>query len=590
MGKIIDKTYDFVVVGGGLSGMCASIAAARKGVHTALVHDRPVLGGNASSEIRMHICGANRHGQNPNARETGILEEILLENKRRNPHMVYPIFDMILWEKVRFQENLDLFLNCYANQVEVENDKIRKVTAFQMTSEREYHFYAKLFLDSTGDGSIGEKAGAIYRVGREARSEFGENLAPEEADTATMGNSMMFKARDMEENAPFICPDWANQYTEQDLKNRDHTDATSGYWWNELGGTRYDTIDDAQEINEELLKSLAGLWDHIKNGGDHAADQLELEWVGFLPAKRESRRFVGDYILKQSDIDEKKVFEDAVAYGGWTMDLHTADGLLSADDVPTVWNPVKEWYTVPYRCLYSKNIRNLFLGGRIISCSHVAFSSSRVMGTCAVVGQAVGTAASIAVEKHIDPREVGSYIQLLQRELMKDDCFIPGYCYEDKENFAATAEITASSHEKGCEPRNVMNGYARADQRHTNCWRSKITEGLEPELTLNFNEIKTIHEIRLIFDSNLSKEITPSINKSVLERQDQGSPIELVRDYEIEFLHNGKIRNTLRYKSEGQRLNILCFDEGIKKVDAVRVRILSTYGSKFASVFEVRIY
>lgn len=578
--------YDFVVVGGGMSGVCGAIAAARRGVKTALIHDRPVLGGNASSEIRMHICGADHHMSVPNARETGILEEILLENKRRNPEMVYPIFDSVLWEKVHYQENLTLYLNTHMTEVLCDGDRIDAVRAIQLTTEKTFCISGDLFLDATGDGVLGAKAGAEYRIGRESSSRYGESLAPEEEDPYTMGNSLMFKARDMGHEVPFIKPFWANSYTEEQLRLRDHSDVTSGYWWIELGGGERDVISYGEELRDELLKVVFGVWDHIKNGGEHGAGQMELEWVGFLPGKRESRRLIGDYVLTEKDCLENTPFEDAVAYGGWPMDIHTVEGFLNEDEVPTVWNKVNGIYSIPYRCLYSKNIRNLFLGGRAISCSHVAFSSTRVMGTCGVVGQAVGTAASMAVKKALSPRELLGCVGELQQELLKDDCYIPFAVNRDPADYGRQASVSATHHIPGCEPEKAVNGVARGEEGESNCWRAPIEDS--PSLLLTLSGKTLIREIRLTLDSNLSREITPSINETVLSRQKSGPPPELLKEYEVDILREGKVVEHIGAHSQGQRLQRLFLDgtEG----DAVRIRAISTYGSREAAIFEVRIY
>lgn len=578
--------YDFVVVGGGMSGVCAAIAAARRGVKTALVHNRPVLGGNASSEIRMHICGADHHMSAPNARETGILEEILLENKFRNPEMVYPIFDSVLWEKVHYQKNLTLYLNTHMTEVLCDGDRIEAICALQMTTEKSFCIYGSLFLDATGDGVLGAKAGAEYRIGRESCSQYGESLAPEKEDPYTMGNSLMFKARDMGHEVPFIKPFWANTYTEEQLRFRDHSDVTSGYWWIELGGGEHDVISQGEELRDELLKAVFGVWDHIKNGGEHGAERMELEWVGFLPGKRESRRLMGDYVLTEKDCLESTRFEDAVAYGGWPMDIHTVEGFLNESDVPTVWNQVNGIYSIPYRCLYSKNIRNLFLGGRAISCSHVAFSSTRVMGTCAVVGQAVGTAASMAVTRNLEPGKLLDYVAELQQELLKDDCYIPFVVNKDPADYARQAVVTADSHIPGCDPEKVINGVARTVEEESNCWRAPIES--RPSILLSLREKMPVREIRLTLDSNLSKEITPSINQSVLSRQKSGPPQELLKEYEVNILLNGKIVKHMATQSYGQRLQ--CLFPGSIEGDAVQINAISTYGSREATIFEVRIY
>ena len=588
MEQIIEKNYDFIVVGGGMSGVCASIAAARKGVRTALIQNRPVLGGMASSEHRMHICGADNHMSVPNARETGILEEILLEHKRRNPETSYPIFDAVVWEKVHFQENLDLYLNTHMTEVYTEQEnkdrKITEIEAVQLTTEKKFRFRGALFMDATGDGSLGAKAGALFHLGRESRDIYGESLAPEEDDTVTMGSSLMFQARDAGHPVPFIKPSWAYTYTEDQLRMREHSEVTSGYWWIELGGTTHPIIEDGEIIRDELLKTIYGVWDHIKNGGDHGAENLELEWVGALPGKRESRRLIGDYVLKEKDCRENTAFPDSVAYGGWSMDIHTVGGMLNEEDNPTVWNKVNGIYRIPYRCLYSANVSNLYLGGRAISCSHVAFSSTRVMATCAVTGQAAGTAAALAVKKSLTPREVLSCITELQQELLRDDCYIPGLKNEDPLDLAKKAEVYS---EGGTGAERIINGVGRAVGEESNCWKAPLKD--RPELCLKWDSCEEISTVQLLFDSNLSREITPSISQRVLARQSKMSPPELIHEYELEFLREGvSVRKILR-DSVGQRQQVIHLPEKIS-CDELRIRPLNTYGSEDAVIFEVRAY
>lgn len=584
---IIIKEFDFVVVGGGMAGVCAALAAARGGAHTAIIENRPVLGGMASSEHRMHICGADHHMSNPNLRETGILEEILLENKRRNPEMNYPVFDSVLWEKVNFQENLELFLNTHMTEVSCQENKITEIRAEQMTTEKKYCFRAPLYMDATGDGTLGEKAGAFYRMGREAESVYGESLAPKAEDHVTMGNSVMFLAKDMGYPVPFEKPFWAHTYTEEQLRFRDHADVTSGYWWIELGDGEHNTITDAEDIRDDLLKTVFGIWDHIKNGNDHGAENLDLEWVSFLPGKRESRRFMGDYVLTQKDCLENTDFEDAVAYGGWPMDIHTEGGMLNESDNPTVWNQVNGLYRIPYRCLYSANIENMFLGGRIISCSHVAFSSTRVMATCAVAGQAAGEAAAIAVREKLSPRQVLARVGQLQQKLLKDDCYIPGIKNEDEKDLARTAQVSASAQLPGCEAENVINGIQRTVGENKNCWSALLSEA--PVLSFKWEKEIIPAQVRLFLDSNLSREITPSINKGVLARQVKGAPPELLREYKLLLCNRGEVLEEIFCEGKGQRLQVIRIEKEIS-VDEIRIMPLNTYGSENATVFEVRVY
>lgn len=591
MKQWIEKEYDFIVVGGGMAGLCGAIAAARRGARTALVHNRPVLGGNASSEIRMHICGADYHMSRKHARETGILEEILLENKRRNPEMLYPIFDTVLWEKAAFQENLDLYLNTYMTEAACEDQEIRTIFAEQMTTEKSFKLTGKLFMDATGDGSLGAMAGADFELGREGTDVYGESLAPEQGDSCTMGSSLMFQARDMGHPVPFVKPFWANSYTEKQLRFRDHSDVTSGYWWIELGGGNYRVIEDAEILRDELLKAVYGMWDHIKNHGDHGADNMELEWVGFLPGKRESRRLMGDYVLTEHDCLCETHFTDTVAYGGWPMDIHTVEGFLNESDDPTVWNEVSGIYPIPYRCLYSRNIKNLFLGGRAISCSHAAFSSTRVMGTCAVAGQAAGTAAALALQKGCMPAGLMEFIECLQQELLKDDCYLPGVRNEDPADLARQMKVTASEYVEGCPPDAVINGMGRSLEDENgvqeNCWRAPVAK--HPVLTLEAETPVAVEAIRLVLDSNLSREITPSINREVLSRQEFQPPSELIREYQVECLLDGIVVKNSRRESMGQRLQLIRFEKAVI-CDTVRIRVESTYGSEMVGVFEVRIY
>ena len=325
-------TADVCVVGGGMAGFCAALAAARHGAAVVLMHDRPVLGGNASSECRVHICGADRHNHVKNMRETGILEEVRLENLYRNPNRVFAIWDTVLYEKARFQDNLALLLNCSCNAAETEGSRIRSVSGWQLTTETTHRVEARIFIDCSGDGVLAPLSGALHRIGREARAEHGESIAPGEADSKTMGMTCLFQTREHDAPQPFTPPSWAYIFeNEADLPYgaRGHGWWRMGYWWVELGG-EHDSIHDTEMLRDELLKIAYGVWDHIKNRGDHGAENWALEWLQFLPAKRESRRYIGDHVLTQNDIEAEGRFGDTVAYGGWSMDDHHPSGFWSA--------------------------------------------------------------------------------------------------------------------------------------------------------------------------------------------------------------------------------------------------------------------
>ncbi|HET6457159.1 MAG TPA: FAD-dependent oxidoreductase, partial [Armatimonadota bacterium] len=390
MNPRISHRFDFCIVGGGMAGVCAAISAARGGVKIALVQDRPVLGGNSSSEIRVHVCGADRHGKIPNVRETGILEELRLENLRRNPQRSFSMWDTVLYEKVMAEPNLRLFLNCSCLDAKMDGKRIESITCWQLTTQTYHTIEADLFADCSGDAILAPLTGAEFRVGREARSEYGESIEPEVADKKTMGMTCLFQARDMGTPQPFEPPSWAYDYpTEADLPHRHHGWLEMGYWWVELGGEN-DSIHDTEKLRDELVKIVFGIWDHLKNHGDHGAENWALDWVQFLPGKRESRRYVGDHVLTQNDIESEGRFPDIVAYGGWTMDDHHPAGFLYKGP-PTIFHPAPSPYGISYRCLYSKNVENLMFAGRCASMSHAAMSSTRVMGTASSMGQAVGT-------------------------------------------------------------------------------------------------------------------------------------------------------------------------------------------------------
>ncbi len=463
----ITHRVDFCVVGGGLAGMCAAIAAARHGAKVALIQDRPVLGGNASSEVRMHICGA--HGTNN--RETGIVEEIELENRYRNPLRNYSIWDSVLYEKVRFEPNITLLLNCSCNSLEMVGDRIASVKGWQLTTETWHTVEADLFADCSGDSILAPLTGAAFRMGREARAEFDEDIEPENADRKTMGMSCLIQARDTGRPQDFIPPAWAYVYeSDADLPHRGHDLLTTNYWWIELGGEQ-DAIHDTEEIRDRLLKVAFGVWDHLKNRGNHGAETWALEWIGFLPGKRESRRYEGDVILTQNDVRAEGRFDDLVAYGGWTMDDHHPGGIDWAGE-PTIFHPAPSPFGIPYRTLYSRSISNLFVAGRNISVTHAAMSATRVMATCAVVGQAAGTAAAIAVRERSSPRGIyEDYIGELKQTLMDDDCYLPW-------NTRAIPEVTRSARLTASEgdPEPLRNGLDRPIGDDDNGWTGKSRE------------------------------------------------------------------------------------------------------------------
>jgi hypothetical protein len=439
------QRFDVAVIGGGLAGICAAIAASRRGCKVVFIHDRPVLGGNSSSEIRMHVCGAVA-GFNRFARETGILEEIRMENALRNPHDRHSVWDWILWEWVTREPNITLYLNTAATQAIMRGkDTIAGVKCVQTSTEKEFTFYASYFIDCSGDGTVAAAAGADFRMGREARSEFNEPLAPEKADNLVLGSSLLFEAKDVGHPVKFVAPPWAKVFaTDDDLRFRGHSYLNKGHWWIEWGG-RFNTITDNEMIRDELIKALFGVWDHIKNRGDHGADNYILDWIGNVPGKRESRRFMGDHILKQQEVQEAELFSDRVACGGWPIDLHPPDGIYARDERPATGVTV-DLFSIPFGSLYSRNIRNLLFAGRNASMTHVAFGATRVQATCAIMGQAVGTAAALCLKRRCTPRDLREkHIMELQQALLKDDAYIISMRNCDPDDLLRGARVTASS-------------------------------------------------------------------------------------------------------------------------------------------------
>ncbi|MEO5995173.1 MAG: FAD-dependent oxidoreductase [Chitinophagaceae bacterium] len=448
---LVKRKADLVIVGGGLSGVCCAITAARKGSKVILVQDRPVLGGNASSEVRLWVLGASSHMGNNNrwAREGGVIDELLVENTYRNPEGNAVIFDAIILDKVISEPNITLLLNTSVNQVEKKDAfTIDSVKAYCSQNQTEYVLTAPLFCDTSGDGVVGFLAGAAFRMGAESTSEFGEQFAPAAEYGELLGHSLYFYTKNTAKPVRFLAPSFAlNDITKiPRYKSFNAKDQGCKLWWIEYGG-RLDTVHDTEIIKWELWKVVYGVWDYIKNSGNFPESaNMTLEWVGMIPGKRESRRFEGDYILKQQDIVEQRQFEDAVAYGGWSIDLHPADGVFSEKPGCNQWHS-KGIYQIPFRCLYSKNINNLFLGGRIISASHIAFGSSRVMATSAYAAQAAAIAATICLEENILPGELPGkgLIGSLQRELQKAGQHIPALALNDDANLVKEASIKASS-------------------------------------------------------------------------------------------------------------------------------------------------
>jgi len=458
--EIVHQRFELIVVGGGISGTCAAVSAARNGLKTALVHERSMLGGNSSSEVR--LFPENTAAQSTWCKESGILDEIHVEERIRNHDpqiegLMNCHWDLVLYEWAAREPNLTLFLNTSMREVEMRDAAhILAIHAVQLGTEKSLVLEAPLFVDSTGDGVLAYRAGADFRWGVETKREYGEPLAPNEPGKGLMGNTLFFRARDTGRPVPFRRPSWAAEFdAEADLTERGHRFIDGGYWWIEVGAPLH-PIRDNEKIRDEALRQVLGVWDHIKNRCvDRArATNYALDFVGFWPYKRESRRVIGDYVLQQKDVQNPPTRADDIAYGCWGIDIHVPGGIHERQAAP--YPPPRRdanWqsygtlpYGIPLRSCYSRNVRNLLTAGRPISTSYVAFASSRVLPTGAVVGQAVGGAAALCRRFHCDPRELAQkHATDLQQLLIRQDCHIPGIQNEDPSDLARQAETTASS-------------------------------------------------------------------------------------------------------------------------------------------------
>lgn len=600
--KTIYHETDLCVIGGGIGGMFTAIAAARRGARVVLMHDRPVLGGNCSSEIRMWISGAGTRVRD--LQETGIMEELMLENMYRNPRRNYTVWDTLLYEMVHFEPNIELLLNCACMDAETDGDHIVSVTGFQLTTYLRHQVKAKLFADCSGDSILAPLVGAEYMLGREDKKAFGEEFGLDVADNHTMGMSLMMQVRETDHPIAYTPPAWAYSYPDDEaMNNKPHNlyAMNTNFYWIELGGM-VDSIADTEKTRDELLKIAFGVWDHMKNHGDHGAENWDLEWVGFLPGKRESRRYKGDYIMTQHDVENCTRFEDTVAYGGWQIDNHLPKGFYmdAKDGNHLQKRRLSEPYGIPLRSLYSCNIDNLMFAGRNISASHVAFSSTRVMGTIGVIGQAVGTAAEVAIRHNVLPREAcEKYIGEIQDALMQDDCFLPGFKRQISP-LALKARLTCDYGDCSL----LINGVDRRIWGLDNGYFGKTHKAV----TYTFDKPEKVQGFRLVLDSDLNREFVEGnpdgLNTSSVlfyanshNQTTFGFPGCLIKHFRIEVQNEmGQWRIAYEEENNHQRFIKKPLNEVVK---AVRFIPLSTYqsekkcedyGSSVAHLFNFEVF
>lgn len=598
--KTTSLEFDFAVAGGGLAGLCAALAAARHGLRTVLIQDRSVLGGNSSSEIKMHVVGADCHGSRPGARETGIIEELRLEDAFRNPGRCYSLWDLLLYEKALSEPNLTLLLDtactgCVIQDLAGDRRSIRRLRAIRTSTEEQLEIGARFFADCTGDGALGASAGAEFMRGREGRNVFGESLAPEKGDEKTLGSSILLTGRLCEAPQKFVAPPWIRKFQRKDFQHRPIHSYEYGYWWFEWGG-QLDTIADSPTvIRHELLRIALGVWDYVKNSGDHPeAANWTLDWVGSLPGKRESRRFRGRHVLTEKDVMSGRLFADTVAYGGWWIDLHPPLGIDAPEELPCQQVHFPHLFAIPLGCLVSQNIQNLFFAGRNISATHVAFASTRVMATCAVIGQAVGTAAAILA------RDTGSDIaglttpetvSTIQQTLLRDDVFLPGITNNEPDDLARQTRVSASAMLPAHPPEAVIDGVARPLPEHLGPWADgKAHAWKAPSapawIELSWNHPVCVCEIHLCFDSGLERELMLSASDHASRKIVRGPQPEIVKHYE---LRDGDGNLLASCDDNHQRRRVHKFAEP-RRMSALRCILLETHGSVSPALQELRVY
>ncbi len=592
---LVDLETDFLVAGGGLAGVCAAIAAARRGAKVILVQDRSRLGGNSSSEVKMHVVGAN--SRHKGWREGGILEELRLLDAVNNPQRSWELWDLALYDKAVSEPNLTLLLDTTLYSAATKDGRITEVMARCDRSEHLYRIRAKLFCDSTGDSRLALESGAEMRTGREARSEFGESLAVEQADNETLGSSILFTSRHYDRPMPFTPPSWARKITKEHLRHRPIRWWEYGYWWIAWGGDK-DTIRDHERIRFELLSIVMGVWDYVKNSDEYPESaSWAMDWVGFLPGKRGSRRIVGDYILNQKDLETGGRFEDAVALGGWPMDDHPPGGFDRSEIRPNTAVHTPDVFNIPYRSLYSRNVQNLFMAGRNISCSHMAFTSTRVMATCAVVGQAAGTAAALCLEKGVAPRELyrnKALLGQLQQNLLRDDQTIKGLTNQDPLDLARRARVTASAEEGEARAANLTDGHTRdyplkPSGKQVHHWAAKMNGG-EPWIELRWDRPQKISSVQIVFDTGFDRILTLTSQNNFNQGVIRAPQPETVRDYTVAVRRRGAAEWTEAASVRGNFYRLRRHTFPPVEAEAVRITVHATNGDDAARIFEVRAY
>lgn len=591
--------FDFIVVGAGVAGCNAAIAAARGGAKVALIQDRPMVGGNNSAEMGVPVSGGSSLGK---GREAGLNEEIGRIHSYHFLSKWASAADLVIAN----EPNVSLFLNSHVFEAEVDEDKrIAAVKAFDMIDGHHTRYTADLFADCTGDGWLGYYAGAECMLGRESRELFGERHGKDIADSITMSGSLMqnsilgYQAMDMGEPAPFDAPEWVYDLRDNAagyLKRPSYEQGfRAGNWWTENHG-RNDDLWDPEFARDDLIRVSLSYFNWIKNCSSLAekAANYQLKFIPVTNAKRETRRLVGDHVLVEDDVINRVVFPDRVGYFVWKLDVHHPLGIFSKGspyDFETNISPA----SIPYRILYSKDVPNMFMAGRNVSVTHVTIGTARVQGTTGQMGQIIGTAAALCVKHGATPRGLyRSHIPELQQQLLKDDMTILHLRNEDPDDLALMASVTASSSTSlSDDAYNVINGLTRPLDDNQEMWLGKVPpnmwisdpgQSMPQWIELGWGSAKKLNAVYLTFDTDLGAKRYATWEFKPEERM----PPECVRDYQVQVDTGAGWETVVDVQNNYQRRRIHRFPP----VEARRIRVLitATNGDPSARIYEIRAY
>ena len=576
-------TFDLIVAGAGVAGVVAAITAARYGLKTALINDRPLLGGNAAEEANVNLEGAAHRGRH----ETGIVLEI--KNYRHHHKCTWSEAFLHFADA---EENLTVFSDTLITQAHTENNRITQIEAIHTHTLKNYRFSAPYYVDATGDGWLGYYAGAAYRIGREAKFQHRESFAPENADGNTMSGCATliskhltdtlcgYQACDTGAPVQFHAPGWAFKMPEGDNLGRKPDRLDVGAWWMEMPGD-YDDVFENEYTRDNMLRMAAGYFDWLKNSWPdrEKAANYALTALGTYNAKRESRRLMGDHILTENDYTEGTSFPDAVCYSGWAIDVHHIKGIFSGPGGKYAVSKRVPITPIPFGALYSKNIKNLMMAGRCISVSHLGLGPIRVMLTGGTMGQAVGTAAYLCKLYSQDPRDIcRQHIQQLQQLLLKDGMSIPGILHADENDLARCSTVTATSFAPGGDPSNVLNDRMQRQDGDDYAWISK--DPMPQSITLHFDRVKTVQQVRITLDIPFDQYKYGYMAQPV--------PQTLITDLTLSVLTENGWQDTATVTHNIQRLIVLDFAP--TKVTAVKITAHKALDFDKAVIPHIRIY